>query len=140
MPGSSLGVVFTKNSIHPSDPSLALRMTWKKAPSLFVILSREAKDLSAAGHAVVWKINRIHFRRKHACQDSQPVSPGRGAGTNLRQPPVEEILLEVGSAETGNVRCADLRRLRLRTEIPCRGARGRGGLERFLPVTAPDCW
>ena len=38
---------------HPKDPSLTLRMTWKAASSLFVILSRKAKDLSAAEYAIV---------------------------------------------------------------------------------------
>ena len=37
-----------------------------------------------------------------------------GGRTNLGQPPVADVLSEVRSGETSNVRCADLRRLSLR--------------------------
>ena len=59
--------------------------------------------------------------RKQVAFSRVPNIAKMGPGTNLKQPPVADILLEVRSAETSNVRCADLRRLRLRNGPLARG-------------------
>ena len=47
-----------------------------------------------------------------------------GPGTNRRQPPVADALPAVRSTETSNLPCGELRRLRLRTDVPGSGDRG----------------